>query len=198
MKEKLVDEVLAKSLVLEVGDNEIAWIDSFGSNTAQGGYETLCVIEASVKKGKELNASFNDLYFMSDAGSGYKTGQSIAGVRNLKQITGVNVRHWHFNASGEGTRWETDGHNTDINCIRESAMRAGCPCDCMTPDKEAQSFDGGIEGSFPVLLDFGYDEVTPMKKSWEGIQGYHNFEFLDNGGVRAWKSYKIGEGKGMQ
>ena len=93
MKEKLTDENMAKSVGLEVGDNRIAWIDSFGSNTAQGGYETLCVIEASVKKGKELNPFLNDLYFMSDAVSGYKTGQSIAGVRNLREIAGVNVRH---------------------------------------------------------------------------------------------------------
>ena len=66
----------------------------------------------------------------------------------------------HFNASGEGKRWETDGHNTDIKVRREQAMRAGKPHSCCTPasEVEAQLFGGGIEGSYPTLLEFDYSQ----------------------------------------
>jgi hypothetical protein len=40
------------------------------------------------------------------------------GLRNAEALTGIRVRRVHFNASGEGKRWETDGHNTDIDSSR--------------------------------------------------------------------------------
>jgi hypothetical protein len=43
----------------------------------------------------------------------------LFGTRNIKAVTGIRVRYVHFNASGEGKRWETDGHNTDIKVRRE-------------------------------------------------------------------------------
>jgi hypothetical protein len=39
---------------------------------------------------------------------------------------------------------ETDGHNTDIKSRRESAMRAGEPSACITPDSEAQAQLRGV------------------------------------------------------
>jgi hypothetical protein len=40
-------------------------------------------------------------------------------------LTGVYTHHLHFNASGEGKRSETDGHNTDIKakCTWKMAAR---------------------------------------------------------------------------
>jgi hypothetical protein len=102
----------------------------------------------------------------------------------------------HFNASGEGKRSETDGHNTDIKARRESAMRAGEPAACVTPDAEAQAqlHSGGIPGSYPVVLDFEYHNQVKVG-SWEGILSFHDFQLHKNGDVTAWKSYGIGPGK---
>jgi hypothetical protein len=51
---------------------------------------------------------------------------------------------------------ETDGHNMNIKVRREHVMRAKNPEACYTPESEvqAQLFGGGIEGSYPVLLEF--------------------------------------------
>jgi hypothetical protein len=75
-------------------------------------------------------------------------------------------------------------------------MRAGKPSGCHTPatEVEAQLFGGGIEGSFPVLLEFGYDNEVPVKRL-EGILAYHVFELHEDGSITAWKSYRIGRGK---
>jgi hypothetical protein len=105
------------------------------------------------------------------------------------------VRKLHFNASGEGKRCETDGHNTDIKSRRESAMRAGEPTAC-TPDSEAQAqlHGGGIPGSYPVVLDFNHNSEVKVG-SWEGILSFHDFELHENRDVTAWKSAGIGPGK---
>jgi hypothetical protein len=44
----------AGAITVNMGDYILIWIDSFGSNTAQGGYETLCVEEASLRKLKQF------------------------------------------------------------------------------------------------------------------------------------------------
>jgi hypothetical protein len=40
----------AGAITVNMGDYILIWIDSFGSNTTQDGYETLCVEEASLRK----------------------------------------------------------------------------------------------------------------------------------------------------
>jgi hypothetical protein len=151
---------------------------------------------ASLRKLKLLCPWVTMVDFASDAGSGYKSTQTLLGLRNAEALTGIRVRYVHFNASGEGKRWETDGHNTDIEVRREQAMRAGKPVACCTPatEVEAQLFGGGIEGSFPVLLSFDYDNEVAVKR-WDGILSYHDFELHEDGAITAWKSYGIGCGK---
>jgi hypothetical protein len=99
------------------------------------------------------------------------------------------VHHLHFNASGEGKRSKTDGHNTDI--------KAGKPQGCTTPSKEveAQKFLDGCPGACPVLLEFECESQAAMSKPWDGVQAWHDFEMHNNGDVTVWKSYKIGAGK---
>jgi hypothetical protein len=86
------------------------------------------------------------------------------------------VRRLYFRASGEGRRSEIDGHNTNTKSRRESAMRASEPAVCVTPDAEAHSqlHSVGIAGSYPIVLDFDYDNEVEIG-SWEGIQSFHNF-----------------------
>jgi hypothetical protein len=182
--------------MVQVGDYVMIWIDSFGTNTTQGGYETLCVEESCLRKLKEICPWVEEIDFMSDAGSGYKSSQTLLGLRNIKEVTGIRVRYVHFYASGEGKRWETDGHNTDIKVRREHAMRAGKPFACNTPasEVEAQLFNGGIEGSYPTLLEFDYKDQVEVD-TWEGISGYHDFELHENGDITAWRSYQVGKGK---
>ncbi len=146
--------------MVQVSDYVLIWIDTFGTDTTQGGYETLCVEDSCLRKLKEICPWVEDeIDFMSDAGSGYKSSQTLLGLRNIKHVTGIRVRYVHLNASGEGKRWETDG-NTDIKVRRENAMRAGQPIKCNTPasEVEAQLFNGGIEGSCPTLLELNYKE----------------------------------------
>jgi hypothetical protein len=136
------------------------WIYSFGSDTTQGGYET-CVKRVSPRQLKALRPDIEQVDFCSDAGSGYKSTQTILDLRNAKKTTGIRVRKLHFNASWEGKRCETDGHNTDIKSRRESAMRAGEPSACITPDSEAQAqlHSGGIPGSYPVVLTLDHKQL---------------------------------------
>lgn len=56
----------------EEGDYEVLHVDSFGSNTAQGGYETLCAEEAALKELKVKHPDAQSVAFCSDQGSGYK------------------------------------------------------------------------------------------------------------------------------
>jgi hypothetical protein len=180
----------------QVGDYAMTYVDSFGSNTAQGGYETLCVEEAALRELKRQNPDLEETAFCMDAGSGYKTAQNLLGLRNSKELTGVWVKHVHFNASGEGKRWKTDGHNPAIKARRKEAMKAGKPAACTTPESEvlAQHFQGGSPGTFPFVLEFDYNKEAKMKQ-WDGIQAWHDFEYDDKGGITVWKAYKIGPGK---
>ena len=159
-----ITEDIALETGLEVGDYQMVWIDSLGLNTTQGGYETLCVIDVSMKKVKDIFPKFDNVTLFSDGG--YKTTQSIIGLRNSKILTQAKSKCWHFNASGEGKQCETDGHNHDIKFRREAAMRAGNPSSCTTLAQEvhAQAFDGGIEGSFLVLFEFNYDNMADLVK----------------------------------
>jgi len=198
IKQRIEKQEIAVTLDnAQVGDHQMTWIDSFCSNTGQGGYETSCVIEADLKKAKELYPDLKEICHCSDAGSGYKSTQCVLFARNSKKLTGIQIKHWHYNASGEGKRWETDGHNTDIKSQREAAMRAGQPGKCVTPTNEvdAQMFKGGTVGSFPVLLNFDYKQYMKLKAPLDGIQSYHDFKYLDNGGLRVWKTYQVGPGK---
>jgi hypothetical protein len=68
----------------------------------------------------------------------------------------------YSNASGEGKRSVTDGHNTAVKYHREMYMRAGNASnktnEYTTPTQEAnaQLYQGGTDGSYPVLLEFDY------------------------------------------
>jgi hypothetical protein len=75
-------------------------------------------------------------------------------------------------------------------------MRAGKPVPCCTPATEvdAQLCGGGIDGYFPVLLTFDFENKVAVKR-WDGILAYHDFEFREDGAITAWKSYGIGRGK---
>jgi hypothetical protein len=75
-------------------------------------------------------------------------------------------------------------------------MRAGQPFACNTPasEVEAQLLNGGIEWSYPTLLEFDYKKQVEVDTS-EGISGYHNFEQHVNGDITAWRSYQVGKGK---
>jgi hypothetical protein len=53
-----------------IGDYVMLWIDSFGSNTTQGGYETLCVEESSLRKLKQLCPWADKIDSVSCRGSG--------------------------------------------------------------------------------------------------------------------------------
>jgi hypothetical protein len=71
--------------------------------------------------------------FCSDAGRGYKSAQTILGLRYAKVAPGIRARKLHFKASGEGKCSETGRHNMDIRSRRASAMRAGEPAASFTP-----------------------------------------------------------------
>jgi hypothetical protein len=77
--------------------------------------------------------------------------------QNSKELTRVQVGHLHFNASGEGKRSETDGHNTDIEAGQKQAtLKAGNPPGYTMPAKEveAQKYSGGCPGAYQALLEF--------------------------------------------
>jgi hypothetical protein len=58
----------------------------------------LCVEESSLRKLKELCPWVKEIDFVSDAGSGYKSSQTLLGLRNIEEVTGISVRYVHFNA----------------------------------------------------------------------------------------------------
>ena len=74
---------------VQIGDYIMIWIDSFGSNTTQGGYETLCVEETSLQELKKLCPWVDKIDFVLDAGSGYKSSQTLLGLQNAKKLMGI-------------------------------------------------------------------------------------------------------------
>jgi hypothetical protein len=75
-------------------------------------------------------------------------------------------------------------------------MRAGQLFACNTPasEVEAQLFNGGVEGSYPTLLEFNYKKGVEVD-TWEIISRSHDFELHVNGEITAWRSYQVGKGK---
>jgi hypothetical protein len=67
IKERIEKEIADKlqAAGLEEGDYHITWIDSFCSNTGQGGYETLCVVEADLAFLKALYPGMVEAYMFS-------------------------------------------------------------------------------------------------------------------------------------
>jgi hypothetical protein len=49
--------------------------------------------------------SVGEIDFVSDTGSGYKSSQTLLGLRNIKEVTGIRIRYVHLNVPGEGKRW---------------------------------------------------------------------------------------------
>jgi len=180
----------------EAGDFEVCHIDSYCSNTGQGGYETLCAEEAALAQVKVIHPEIDSIVMCSDQGSGYKSTQTILGLRNSQSWGGPRVKHLHYNGPSEGKRKYTDGHMTENKGHRKNAMMAGCPPQCTTPAEEvlAQEYLGGYPGVHPFVLEFEYDEEMKLKK-WDGISQYHDFQLNEDGSVTVWKSYKIGPGK---
>ena len=139
------------------------------------------------------------MVILSDAGSGYKSMQHILHLRSSFIDTGINVRHYHFNASGEGKRSETDGHGTAIKTRREVAMRAGIPKEgCVTAGKEveAQCFITDLKGSHPCLLEFdcnGMDDVD--SGTIKDVLKQHDFIFEPNGDIIGFRTFGVGTGK---
>ena len=87
----------------------IACAQTYGSNTGQGGYETLAVVEALCRfLHEKLGMTHVDRICM-DAGSGYRSTPFVLGLRNMKALTGCSVGGLHYNESGEGKRNYTDG-----------------------------------------------------------------------------------------
>ena len=103
----------------------------------------------------------------------------------------------HFPAGGEGKDKHTDGIMPAMKAHRKSAMRAGEPDNCVTPESEviAQQYMGGLPGCIARVLDISYKEQKPLRKNWKGIMSLHNFLHLPGGNIRCWRSYQIGPGK---
>ena len=140
--------------------------------------------------------SGTEIAMCSDNGSGYHATQYVLACREMKKLTGVAVRWLHYNASGEGKRWETDGHNPLVKALRELAMRAGLPSDCISPAKEVQAaqFNGGVKGTRSKVISFDY-EAERKPQSMAGIGKYHDIKLYDNGDIRVWRTYGVGEGR---
>ena len=159
----------------------------------------MCVIQASLRELKNDDPALDKIgALIGDAGSGYKSNQAIVGMRNAKADTGVGVERWHFNASGEGKRNDTDGHNSFIKLHRRAAMRAGHPFGCTTPEREVQAanYNGGVPGTSSRLLQFGYDEMKAgVGAMMPGIGSCHDFEYPGDGSIIARRTYGIGPGK---
>jgi len=199
IKQRLTEEDMTPELEAEgyePGDVMIRHIDSFSSNTAQGGYETICAQAAAWIECKSVHPDLDEIVLCSDQGSGYKSTQTILGLRAMKEWGGPRVMFLLFNGLGEGKRYETDGHMSFLKWHRRNAMRAGLPPQCTTPKEEvlAQQYLGGYNGVSTHYLQFGYDKEKEISK-WEGISTYHDFELRDDSSIVAWKSYKIGPGK---
>ena len=93
IKRRIMNEADATNIGVQCGDYQMVWIDSFGSNTTQGGYETLSVIEASLIEAKKIfNNKLESISLFSDAGSGYKTIQCLLGIRNISNAHGVQIK----------------------------------------------------------------------------------------------------------
>ena len=166
----------------------------FGSNTTQGGWETLCTLDCSLKRlRKEYPGHLESgVAMISDAGSGYKTKENIVGMR------GKGVALYHNSAAGHGKNQKTDGKGASIKAQRDKAMRAGKPRDCTTPMREvqAQRFDGGLPGTISELINISYDERIKMRQ-WKGLMKYLDFEYRDDGSIRVWRYWNIGPGKAI-
>ena len=93
---------------------KLSHIDSFCTNTAQGGWETLAAMECTLDKAKQLCPTMDNISLSSDGGSGFKSTQLLLGLRKRKYVDLV-----HFNASGEGKRVRTDGHFTAVKYQRK-------------------------------------------------------------------------------
>ena len=59
----------------EEGDYEVLHIDSFCSNTAQGGYETLCAEEAALMELKKKHPDAQSVALCSDQEHWWKQGE---------------------------------------------------------------------------------------------------------------------------
>jgi hypothetical protein len=199
LKKRLADTDITPEMAekgYEAGDCLVTHIDSFCSNTGQGGYETLCAGEAALKRAMEVHPSMPGIGLCSDAGSGYRSTQVILGLRASKSWGCPRVKWVHFNAPGEGKRHETDGHNPELKARRRIAMMAGHPFKCTTPRAEvlAQLYDE-CPSIMPHLLEFDYDEEQKIGQ-WDGINSYHDFRYNEgDDSITVWKSYNIGPGK---
>jgi hypothetical protein len=79
------------SAEVHTGDYKMAWVDTFGSNTGQGVYETLCVMEASLRKLLQIQADIQSVDLVPDAGSGYKSLQTVLAYGDFGSLTGIRV-----------------------------------------------------------------------------------------------------------
>ena len=158
---------------MEEGDLVMTHIDSFCSNTGQGGYKTLCAEEASLHRAKEIHPNQSEVVLCSDAGSGYKSTQSILGLRNSDEWTGIRVKAVHFNASREGKHWETNGHNSHIKALRKEAMRVGKPCTCTTPRFRLLHKDSKV-----LLLNGSHSSTIMRSRSNNGMASTHGMTLL--------------------
>jgi hypothetical protein len=109
VKERLSAETLAdlrpfdRFRDAEVRDYMMVWIDSFGSNTTQGGFETLCAQEAVLRQLKALRAHIQEVNFCSDAGSGVQINSDDSRPSRHKENNTDMCEEAAFH-----------GHNTDI------------------------------------------------------------------------------------
>lgn len=90
-------------------------------------------------------------------------------------------------------------------CDRGSALikknvrlYAAEPNRCTTPDEFVTCADshGGVKSA--TIVRSKLDVETHAKPKIPHISDYNNFEFLDNGDIVVWKSYKIGAGKKLR
>jgi hypothetical protein len=99
--------------------------------------------------------SFSGSLFQSE--EAFKFGRTVPSCTNQLKRFSVFEMQEDNRDTGEKAAFhavtkescETDGHNTDIKSRRESAMRAGEPSACITPDSEAQAQLRGVAFLIP-------------------------------------------------
>ena len=76
------------------------------------------------------------------------------GLRHSKHTTDMKVEILHYNESGKGKIWETDGTNTYIRVLIEQEIcdRKTYGYHTPTSELEAQTFNSKIRGYLPVII----------------------------------------------
>ena len=163
------------------------------NSVPQGWFAVASILENLLVCIKMQNEKITKVYLRSDNAACYHCSPLIAAIHGISERTGVRICRYDFSEAQSG-KDICDRRTAPLKIHAKRYGNEGYNITTSEELKTALESYGGIQDTFVYTAEVDFKQQILKKCSIPGINMFNNFQFED-GGIRMWLGYNVGEGK---